>query len=249
MSPRRSNAERTETTRAQLIDTARQLFGDRGYSATTIAEIARSAGLTTGALYHHWPGKEALLVDVVHDIHRELAVRIRSGGSVGAVEDGEAERAAEGSGAGRVAEGRRADRATEGGGAERAVEGSGKGRVTEGAPVPLLLRSGLEFLGFCADPAVARVLLLDAPAVLGYERWRRIDEQWWLSPTVRLVERARLARGCPGAADAGADGSRRLALALLGALTSLGHEVAMQGASAVAGAGRTYEVLLKSLFC
>ncbi|WP_172383353.1 TetR/AcrR family transcriptional regulator [Streptomyces sp. MNP-20] len=267
MSPRRSNAERTETTRAQLIGTARQLFGDRGYSATTIAEIARSAGLTTGALYHHWPGKEALLVDVVHDIHRELAARIRSGGSVGAVEDGEAERAAggreadrtvedgeagratEGSGAGRAAEGREADRATEGGGAGRAAEGNGTGRVAEGAPVPLLLRSGLEFLGFCADPAVARVLLLDAPAVLGYERWRRIDEQWWLSPTVRLVERARLARGCPGAADAGADGSRRLALALLGALTSLGHEVAMRGASAVAGAGRTYEVLLKSLFC
>ncbi|MEW2527115.1 helix-turn-helix domain-containing protein [Streptomyces sp. NPDC047071] len=254
MSPRRSNAERTEATRAQLIRTARQLFGDRGYSATTIAEIARSAGLTTGALYHHWPGKEALLVDVVHDIHRELAARIRSGESAGAMED----RVPEGGGAGRAVESREADRATEGRGADRAAEGRGAGRATEGrgagravegAPVPLLLRSGLEFLGFCADPAVARVLLLDAPAVLGYERWRRIDEQWWLSSTVRLVERARLARGCPGAAEAGSDGSRRLALVLLGALTSLGHEVAMKGAATVVGAGRTYEVLLKSLFC
>ncbi|WP_051854489.1 TetR/AcrR family transcriptional regulator [Streptomyces sp. NRRL B-1347] len=206
MSPRRSNAERTEATRAQLIRTARQLFGEHGYSATTIAEIAGGAGLTTGALYHHWPGKEALLVDVVHDIHRELAVRVRAAGA---------------------------------------------DRGAEGEPVPLLLRSGLEFLGFCADPAVARLLLLDAPAVLGYERWRRIDEQWWLSSTVRLVERARSARGASGlgAADAGAAGSRRLALALLGALTYLGHEVAMTGAATVADAGRTYEVLLRSLLC
>ncbi|MFI8931675.1 TetR/AcrR family transcriptional regulator [Streptomyces sp. NPDC053474] len=222
MSPRRSNAERTEATRAQLVATARQLFGERGYSATTIAEIARSAGLTTGALYHHWPGKEALLVDAVHDIHRELAARIRSGEEVGA-------------GAAR--------------GAGRAVGGRGAGRAVEGAPVPLLLRSGLEFLGFCADPAVARLLLLDAPAVLGYERWRRIDEQWWLSSTIRLVERARLERGGPGGAEAGADGSRQLALVLLGALTSLGHEVAMTGPATVVSAGRTYEVLLKSLLC
>ncbi|MEV0438736.1 TetR/AcrR family transcriptional regulator [Streptomyces spectabilis] len=212
MSPRRSNAERTETTKAQLVGTARQLFGERGYAATTIAEVAGSAGLTTGALYHHWPGKEALLVDVVHDIHRELAVRIRSAG------------------------------------AARDVEAGGD---VEDEPVGALLRSGLEFLGFCADPAVARLLLLDAPAVLGYERWRRIDEQWWLSSTIRLVERALSARGGPGldASDRDAAGCRRLALVLLGALTCLGHEVAMTGAATVGDAGRTYEVLLRSLLC
>ncbi|WP_406504504.1 TetR/AcrR family transcriptional regulator [Streptomyces sp. NBC_00212] len=204
MSPRRTNAERTETTRAQLTHTARELFSERGYSSTTIAEIAEHAGLTTGALYHHWAGKEALLVDVVHDIHRELAVRIRA---LGAVEDD---------------------------------------------PVAQLLCSGREFLAFCADPAVARLLLLDAPAVLGYERWRRIDEQWWLSTTIRLVERARATttRTGPGVegVGAGAESSRQLALALLGALTYLGHEVAMKGEPTVTGAGRTYEVLLKSLF-
>ncbi|MFI6048542.1 TetR/AcrR family transcriptional regulator [Streptomyces violascens] len=204
MSPRRTNAERTETTRAQLTRTARQLFSERGYSSTTIAEIAERAGLTTGALYHHWAGKEALLVDVVHDVHRELAVRIRS---LGRVED---------------------------------------------EPATQLLRSGGEFLAFCADPAVARLLLLDAPAVLGYERWRQIDEQWWLSTTIRLVERARATAGGTGLGVEGkgtcAESSRRLALALLGALTYLGHEVAMKGRPSVAGAGRTYEVLLRSLF-
>ncbi|MFE3181221.1 TetR/AcrR family transcriptional regulator [Streptomyces violascens] len=202
MSPRRTNAERTEITRAQLTHTARELFSERGYASTTIAVIAERAGLTTGALYHHWAGKEALLVDVVHDIHRELAVRIRS---LDRVED---------------------------------------------EPVAQLLCAGREFLAFCADPAVARLLLLEAPAVLGYERWRQIDEQWWLSTTIRLVERARATTAGTGLAveDAGAEGSRRLALALLGALTYLGHEVAMKGRPTVAGAGRTYEVLLKSLF-
>ncbi|MGW7573396.1 TetR/AcrR family transcriptional regulator [Streptomyces sp. NPDC054765] len=216
MSTRRSNAERTASTRAQLIGTARHLFSERGYSSTTIAEIVKSSGLTAGALYHHWAGKEALLVDVVHDIHRELAVRFQALG----IED---------------------------------------------EPLPRLLRSGQAFLGLCADPAVARLLLLDAPAVLGYERWRQIDEQWWLSTTIRLVERARSTGGTDlgidgsgavdaeaGAVDAGAgavdaEASRQLALALLGALTSLGHEVAMKGASTVASAGRTYEVLITSL--
>ncbi|WP_432094515.1 TetR/AcrR family transcriptional regulator [Streptomyces sp. bgisy100] len=215
MSTRRSNAERTAGTRAQVIAAARQLFGERGYSATTVAEIVKASGLTAGALYHHWAGKEALLVDVVHDIHRELAVRIRS-------------------------------------------------LDAEDEPVARLLRSGQAFLGLCADPAVARLLLLDAPAVLGYERWRQIDERWWLSTTVRLVERARPTGGNgpgPGtgtdtgtdtdtdtdADDTDTEASRRLALALLGALTYLGHEVAMKGASTVVGAGRTYEALLTSL--
>ncbi|MDF9811118.1 TetR/AcrR family transcriptional regulator [Streptomyces sp. SPB162] len=202
MSTRRSNVERTQRTRAQLTRQARQLFSERGYSATTIAEIARSSGVTTGALYHHWAGKEALLVDVVHDIHRELALRIQA-------------------------------------------------LDVEDEPVARLLRSGQEFLALCADPAVARLLLLDAPAVLGYERWRRIDEQWWLSATIRLVERARPTTGPGGnSGDPGLDGaetSRQLALALLGALTYLGHEVAMKGVAAVTGTGRTYDVLLTSL--
>lgn len=205
MSRQRTNAERTTATRAQLARSARQLFTERGYASTTVAEIARSCGLTVGALYHHWPGKEALLVDVVHDIHRELALRIRSFG-------------------------------------------------TEDDPATLLLHAGRAFLDLCADPATARLLLLDAPAALGYERWRRIDERWWLAPTIRLVERARTVREaaaagtCPATGgDTGAEASRQLALALLGALTSLGHEVAVRGAATAVTAGRTYERLLTSV--
>ncbi|MEV6538422.1 TetR/AcrR family transcriptional regulator [Streptomyces sp. NPDC051665] len=199
MSTHRSNAERTASTRAQLIRAARQLFSEHGYSSTTVVDIAKSSGLTVGALYHHWAGKEALLVDVVHDIHGELAVRIQA-------------------------------------------------LDVEDQPVPRLLRSGQAFLDLCADPAVAQLLLLDAPAVLGYERWRQIDEQWWLTTTIRLVERARRTGGTdPAGTGAGTEASRQLALALLGALTYLGHEVAMKGASTVVSAGQTYEALLTSL--
>lgn len=49
-----------------------RLFGDRGYDATSVAEIERSAGLTPGAggLFHHFPNKEALLAA---GIERQLA--------------------------------------------------------------------------------------------------------------------------------------------------------------------------------
>jgi AcrR family transcriptional regulator len=51
-------------TKERLLDEAMRLFGDRGYDATSVAEIERSAGLTPGAggLFHHFPTKEAVLV-------------------------------------------------------------------------------------------------------------------------------------------------------------------------------------------
>ena len=51
-------------TKERLLDEAMRLFGDRGYDATSVAEIERSAGLTPGAggLFHHFRTKEAVLV-------------------------------------------------------------------------------------------------------------------------------------------------------------------------------------------
>ena len=50
-------------TRDRLLDEAMRLFGERGYEATSVAEIERSAGLTPGAggLFHHFRTKEAVL--------------------------------------------------------------------------------------------------------------------------------------------------------------------------------------------
>src|SRR5437588_12879907 len=50
-------------TRDRLLDEAMRLFGERGYDATSVAEIERAAGLTPGAggLFHHFSSKEDVL--------------------------------------------------------------------------------------------------------------------------------------------------------------------------------------------
>jgi AcrR family transcriptional regulator len=69
-------AAQGEATRARLIATARALFGERGYAAVGTEEIVRSAGVTRGALYHHFDGKADLFRAVFEEVEGELAERI-----------------------------------------------------------------------------------------------------------------------------------------------------------------------------
>ncbi|WP_192895617.1 TetR/AcrR family transcriptional regulator [Arsenicitalea aurantiaca] len=62
---RRSNADRSSQTREALLETARRLFIEKGYEATSTPEIVAAAGLTRGALYHHFVDKLALYRGVV----------------------------------------------------------------------------------------------------------------------------------------------------------------------------------------
>ena len=70
---RRTQAERAEATRGALIAAARRLFGARGYAEVGTEEIVREAGVTRGALYHHYDGKRDLLRAVYEQIEREIA--------------------------------------------------------------------------------------------------------------------------------------------------------------------------------
>src|ERR1044071_9643614 len=80
---RRTQAERTEATRGALIAAARPLFAERGYAGVGTEEIVRAAGVTRGALYHHFEGKKGLFEAVYERIEAALAPRIAPGALAG----------------------------------------------------------------------------------------------------------------------------------------------------------------------
>jgi AcrR family transcriptional regulator len=69
---RRTQAERREATRSALLQAARPLFADRRYEAVSSAEIVAAAGVTRGALYHHFDGKRGLFAAVFEEVEAEL---------------------------------------------------------------------------------------------------------------------------------------------------------------------------------
>lgn len=73
---RRSRGEMREQTTAQLLAAARRAFARDGYAASAMDTICADAGVTRGALYHHFGGKEGLLEAVVYQIDAEISVRL-----------------------------------------------------------------------------------------------------------------------------------------------------------------------------
>jgi AcrR family transcriptional regulator len=72
---RRTQAERRATTRAALIAAGRSLFAERGYEDVSSEEIVVAAGVTRGALYHHFDGKRELFAAVFEEVEAELVTR------------------------------------------------------------------------------------------------------------------------------------------------------------------------------
>src|SRR5215213_3221129 len=125
---RRKQGERTEATRNALIAAARELFTARGYGEVGTEEIVRAAGVTRGALYHHFGGKAELLEAVYERLEAESTARVA-----------------------------------------RIVLGSEIDSPLEA------MKAGVEaFLDECAEPELRQIALHDAPAVLGWDRWREI---------------------------------------------------------------------------
>ena len=69
-------AEQRDATRAALLVVARQLFTERGYAATSTTEIADRAGVTRGAIYHHFAAKDDLFRAVFEQLEAEIAEHV-----------------------------------------------------------------------------------------------------------------------------------------------------------------------------
>jgi AcrR family transcriptional regulator len=74
--PRRSQQERSRTTRAALVTSARRLFAERGYAHVPAEEIVTTAGVTRGALYHHFADKQQLFRAVFEELEGEVTAEV-----------------------------------------------------------------------------------------------------------------------------------------------------------------------------
>ena len=72
-----TRAQQREQTKAVLLEVSRRLFATRGYAAVALAEIVREAGVTKGALYHHFAGgKTDLFRAVLAQVQAEVATTV-----------------------------------------------------------------------------------------------------------------------------------------------------------------------------
>jgi AcrR family transcriptional regulator len=85
VSERRRQQDRSRSTRAALVTAARKLFAEHGYAAVTAEEIVAAAGLTRGALRHHFGDKRELFQAVFEELEAEIAQR--SAAALGAADD------------------------------------------------------------------------------------------------------------------------------------------------------------------
>ena len=141
----RSQEERRASTRRQLLAAARQLFAEKGYAETSTPDIVKAAGVTRGALYHHFAHKQALFAAVVEEEHALLALTIHQAAEAGEEEPG---------------------------------------------PIKALIRGGEGFLDAMQDAGRRRILIIDAPAVLGREAVDAIDARHGLQTLIDGVEAA-----------------------------------------------------------
>ncbi|WP_129664716.1 TetR/AcrR family transcriptional regulator [Phytoactinopolyspora endophytica] len=74
--PTRTKAQQREETTQALVAEARQLFAEKGYAHVSLAEIVEATGVTKGALYHHFSGKDDLFRAVLRQVHDEVAEHI-----------------------------------------------------------------------------------------------------------------------------------------------------------------------------
>lgn len=120
-------AAQSEITVARLISVARDLFSERPYVLVSTEEIVKAAGVTRGALYHHFGSKDDLFMAVFEEIQKEIGDRVVAAASAGQGAWGD------------------------------------------------FLAGCRAFLESCLDPKIQRIVFIEAPSVMGWERWRSVD--------------------------------------------------------------------------
>ncbi|MBD0382669.1 TetR/AcrR family transcriptional regulator [Paenibacillus sedimenti] len=124
-----TKAEQKKMTIKRLTEVARTYFSEKGYADASMEEMVKEAGLTRGALYHHFGSKEGIFHAVLESVQQEIAERV------------EAEAA------------------------------------TSEDPWEQLLLGCRAFVAAAVEPRNRRILLLDGPSALGWDVWRKMDEQ------------------------------------------------------------------------
>jgi AcrR family transcriptional regulator len=121
-------AAQGRATRGQLIEVATGLFAEHGYEGTSIEAVLAATGVSRGALYHHFAGKEALFTAVLEAVSGRITAELTE--------------------------------------------------VISGCtdPVEALRTAALGWIDLAGDPVIQRIVLVDAPSVLGWEQWRAMDE-------------------------------------------------------------------------
>ncbi len=76
--PPRSHAERSAETRAAILEAVSESVVEVGFTRTTAAEIARRAGVTWGAVQHHFGGKDGMLTAVLEGSFNRFVERVES---------------------------------------------------------------------------------------------------------------------------------------------------------------------------
>ena len=76
-------SEQAEETRRAILDAARHLFETQGYPRTSIANIVEAAGISKGALFHHFASKDALFFEIWKEMQLEMDGQERGSISTG----------------------------------------------------------------------------------------------------------------------------------------------------------------------
>lgn len=74
---RRTQAERTEATRTQILKAAANLIRRRGYARFRTADVAAEAGMSRGAQLHHFPTKDSLVVATLQYVFEQAQIMSR----------------------------------------------------------------------------------------------------------------------------------------------------------------------------